>query len=210
MGTIDLSKVSGLSGKVGPLVFYVTKNGKQVFRNHVKPTDPGTPKQLAHRAKFGLANKALSPLNKAITRGHPGDPNAYRAMVGKAYREAIEGEYPDFTFNYSKIQVASGRLPLPDEIRMEYHREAREAAFTWDPLHPDGTRVGKGNDRVYVVSFNTALPLEVKTVQRGFRSAGRATVPLPREWQPATTYFWLYFAAYDFRHHSNSLFFALG
>ena len=210
MGTIDLSKVSGLSGKVGPLVFYVTKNGKQVFRNHVKPTDPGTPKQVAHRAKFGLANKALSPLNKAITRGHPGDPNAYRAMVGKAYREAIEGEYPDFTFNYSKIRVASGRLPLPDEIRMEYHREAREAAFTWNPLHPEGTRVGKGNDRVYVVSFNTALPLEVKTVQRGFRSAGQATVPLPREWQPAATCFWLYFAAYDFRHHSNSLFFALG
>ena len=108
MGTIDLSKVSGLSGKVGPLVFYVTKNGKQVFRNHVKPTDPGTPKQVAHRAKFGLANKALSPLNKAITRGHPGDPNAYRAMVGKAYREAIEGEYPDFRDHSNSLFFALG------------------------------------------------------------------------------------------------------
>ena len=148
-------------------------------------------------------------MNKAITRGHPGDPNAYRAMVGKAYREAIEGEYPDFTFNYSKIQVASGRLPLPDEIRMEYHREAREAAFTWDPLHPDGTRVGKGNDRVFVVCFNTALPLEVKTLQRGFRSAGHASIPLPRKWRPAATCFWLYLTAYNFENLSNSVFFAL-
>lgn len=61
MGTYDSSKLSGLSGRIGPVVFYVTKNGKQVFRNHVKPTDPRTPAQRANRARFGLANKPSRP-----------------------------------------------------------------------------------------------------------------------------------------------------
>ena len=209
MGNYNFSKSGGLSGRVGPLVFYVKENGQQVFRNYVKPNDPRTPKQLASRARFGLANKALAPLNKVITRGHPHVKNAYRTMVGHACREAIDGDYPNYTFNYSKIQVASGRLPLPGEIHMEYHRQAREVAFTWDPRLPDDTHAGKGNDRVYVVSFNTALPLEVTNVQRGLRSAGHATVPLPRKWKPATTCFWLYLTTYEFNDLSNSVFFAL-
>src|SRR5690554_2090448 len=209
MGTYDSSKLSGLSGRIGPVIFYVTKNGKQVFRHYVKPTDPRTPAQRANRARFGLANKSLSPLNNVIKRGHPGVPNAYRVALGLACREAIAGEYPDYTFNYSKIQVASGGLPLPGDIRMEYHRRAREATFTWDPRLPDGLRTGKGNDRVFVVCFNTALPLEVKTLQRGFRSAGHASLPLPRKWRPAATCFWLYLTAYNFENLSNSVFFAL-
>lgn len=51
-----------LSGKIGNVVVY-ERNGKQIVRSNPKQRDPKTPAQLAHRLKFSLANKGLSPLN---------------------------------------------------------------------------------------------------------------------------------------------------
>jgi len=79
------------------------RNGKQVVRSLPTSNEPKTPKQLAHRAKFSLVNKGLSPLNSAIKLGYRNDSNAYRTLVGKAYHEAVAGEYPNFTLDYSKI-----------------------------------------------------------------------------------------------------------
>ena len=43
MGKIDLNKM-GLSGRIGPIIAYVTKGGKQAFRQYTVPSDPKTPK----------------------------------------------------------------------------------------------------------------------------------------------------------------------
>ena len=94
MASFKDSIFSKLSGKIGPVTTYVL-NGKQVVRTNTIPHDPKTPKQLAHRMKFALVNKGLSPLNRSIKLGHRGDTNAYRLLVGTAYKEAILGEYPE-------------------------------------------------------------------------------------------------------------------
>ena len=48
MGKIDL-KTLKVSGRLGPVVTYATKSGKQVYRKYIVPNDPKTPKQLAYR-----------------------------------------------------------------------------------------------------------------------------------------------------------------
>ena len=68
MGIIDLKNLGKISGKIGPYVAYVRKDGTQVLREHIIPKDPKTPKQLAYRMRFGMVNKCLSPLNKAIKK----------------------------------------------------------------------------------------------------------------------------------------------
>ena len=51
----------GITGKLGNVSLYVDKHGRQIVRTVRKAKDPKTPKQLAHRAKFALVNKSMSP-----------------------------------------------------------------------------------------------------------------------------------------------------
>ena len=206
MGTIDFSKLGAFSGKLGPIVAYVTKDGKQAFREYVVPVDPRTPKQLAHRAKFALVNKALSPLNKVIKRGCPNDKNAYRKLVGKAYHEAIAGDYPDYSIAYGKIQIAAGKLQLPADIRLQLHPLSHTITLGWNPHLACPSQPGSNSDKLYIVCFNTERPLEVKTLNGGIRSAGKASLKLPGDWQPEKTHFWIYLVAHNLQDNSNSLY----
>lgn len=207
MGTIDFSKSIKLSGKIGPVIAYVTKDGKQAFRNYTKPQNPRTPKQMAHRTKFALANQALSPLNKIIKRGYPNDKNAYRKLVGKAYHEAIAGDYPDYSIAYGKIQIAAGKLQLPADIQLQLHPLSHSITLGWNPLLVCPSQPGSDNDKLYVVCFNTERPLEVKTLNGGIRTAGKSTLQLPGDWPSGSNHFWVYLTAHDLRDNSNSIYF---
>lgn len=208
MGTIDLSKLTGLSGRIGPIVTYITKGGKQAFRVYVKPNNPRSPKQVAHRAKFALVNRALSPLNKVIKRGYRHDKNAYRTLISKAFREAVTGDYPHFSVDFSKIQIAVGKLQLPADIRLRFDRLSGMATFSWNPHLAWPSQPGSDNDRVHIVYFNTGNPLEVKTFSRGTRADGEASVELSGERQPDITHFWIYFTSHDLQDNSNSIYLA--
>lgn len=201
-------KTGHLSGRMGPLVAYVTKDGRQHFRSYVHPADPCTPKQLACRMKLGLVNHSLSPLNKVIKQGYPGEVNAYRRLVGKACREAVEGEYPDFRFNYGKIQIARGMLPLPANARVEYDATTREARFTWDAPLTLAPLSGSDNDRVTIVCLHADRFHDVITLHAGTRDTGSAAIVLPGHWQAAQTHYWLYLTSHDRQEISNSIYLA--
>ncbi|SEA15511.1 hypothetical protein SAMN05216331_12215 [Porphyromonadaceae bacterium KH3R12] len=206
MGRIDLSKSGGMSGRIGPVVAYLTKDGKQVFRSYIKPADPKTPGQLAQRAKLGIVNKGLAPLRKVIKQGYPDKGNVYRTLIGKACREAVAGTYPDLYLDYGKIQIAEGTLQLPADIRLHFDPLSHTAVFSWNAQPVNPSLPGNDNDRVHIVCFDTAHPAEVQTLARGTRSAGRASVTLPEDWEPATTHFWIYLASPDLRYNSNSMY----
>ena len=99
MGKIDLNTLR-ISGKIGSIVAYTTKYGKQVYRKYTIPNDPKTPKQQAYRMRFGLVNKSLSPLNKIIKRGFNDQHNAYRSVISQMLHNGVVGEYPNFSINY--------------------------------------------------------------------------------------------------------------
>lgn len=208
MGTIDLSNFGILSGRIGPLVAYVTKDGKQHFRTYIKPADPRTPKQIACRMKLGLVNKSLSPLNKVIRRGYPDEDNAYRRLVGKAYREAVEGAYPHFVLNYSMIQIARGMLQLPANTRMAYDPSTREARFSWDTSLEWSSLPGSYNDKVTIVCLHAAKHPEVITHHAGKRDDGEAAIALPAGWQAVQAHYWLYLTSHDMQENSNSIYLA--
>ncbi len=206
MGTIDLSKLIGLSGRIGPLIAYVTKDGKQVFRTYAKPKNPRTSKQVAQRARFAFVNKALSPLNKVIKRGYPDNKNAYRSLIGKAYHEAIMGDYPNYFLDYSKIQIAAGKLQLPEDIRLRFDPLSRTVTFSWNPRLVRLSQPGSDNDKLYIVCFNIDRPFEVKTFKGGIRAAGEASIELPGIWEPGKTHFWIYLNSNDLQRISNSIY----
>lgn len=118
----------------------------------------------------------------------------------------MAGEYPNFEFDYSKIQIGSSDLPVPIGVQLRHALEAGSATFRWGP---DGTKTsqsGNGNDKVYIVWFNVDLPAEGTLKEPATHVNGEAIVELPAEWKTGSTYFWLYFASPDLQKNSNSLY----
>lgn len=205
MASFKDSFFSKLSGKVGNVNTYIL-NGKQVVRANPIPNDPKTPKQLAHRMKFALVNKGLSPLNRSIKLGHRGDTSAYRSLVGKAYREAIVGEYPNFALDYSKIKIAEGKLQLPAEIKMELDDENRAVNFTWEAKIATSQNTAKANDQINIVAFNVKENIVDSFSGVAIRSDGKASITLPRGWNLEDTHFWVYFSSFSLQMNSGSLY----
>lgn len=207
MASFKDSFYRGLSGKIGPIITYV-RNGTQVVRAKSVPRDPKTPKQMAHRMKFTLINKGLPPLNTSIKLGHRGDTNAYRTLVGKAYHEAIIGEYPNFSLDYSKIKIAEGDLQLPAEIDFEYDVNTSTALFSWNTQIIKSKEMAvkaKDNDQVNIVLFNEKFMVADHLSGVAKRSAGTVSISVNSNWELDDTYFWVYMSSYDLQMNSDSL-----
>jgi hypothetical protein len=205
MASFKDSFFSKLSGKIGNVTTYVL-NGKQIVRSNAIPHDPKTPKQLAHRMKFALVNKGLSPLNSSIKLGHRGDTYAYRSLVGKAYREAIVGEYPNFKLDYSKIKIAEGGLQIPADIKMDFDGIAGFVVFTWVGISLASHIEAKGADQLNVVVFNAKHNVVNSFLGIARRSDGMAKFALPDGWLKDDLHFWTYFMSYSLQMNSDSVY----
>ena len=209
MGIVDHRKGGILSGKSGDKVFF-WRNGKQLFRTYVKPVNPQTPRQTEHRAKFAWASKVVSPLYGAMKRGHPDPGINFYSLCGRVLREAITGEYTNFSIDYSKIHIAEGRLQKPHPIIFRYETLAREVHFTWDNSLSGDPVFGSPTDKVSIVCFHETPKKEVRTFVSGTRNAGGVTFTLPDGWEIENTHFWLYLASHDGKEHSGSAYVRAG
>ena len=229
MGKIDLNKM-GLSGKIGPIIAYVTKSGKQVFKKYTVPTDPKTPKQLASRMRFGLANSAASPLNDAVKRGFINRHNAYRKTVSDVLKYAIRGEYPNYSVDYSMIKIAEGELQPPAGVSMTIDEASATATFTWDTQLTGNSGSVRGDDQVNIVCLNEEIQKAKCYVNRAKRSDGKAIIDLnnliginitcnitngsDHTINPYSSvgnntealHFWLYFTSADQKQNSDSVY----
>jgi hypothetical protein len=204
MGNIDLSKM-GFSGKMGPVVAYVV-NGKQRFRTFTEPRNPKTPKQTAHRSRFGFVSKMVSPLYTQIKLGYKNDNLVYGTVCGKVNREAVIGKYPDLKIDYSKIQIVEGKLQPLSTVTLQIDETTNTVTFNWDSKIDSIGKPAKSNDRVNIVCFNEALPHEIFRKSSHSRADGIATFEFPKHWSASETHFWLYASSWDTMHNSDSVY----
>lgn len=107
--------LGGFSGKVGNIVGYRYKNQfciRQVPRKSLKP--PGQ-KQLAQRAKFKLSLAFISPLRDLLNQlPEKGKRriSAFNSCLSTVLTEVVKGTYPDYSFDYTSLQLSSGRLSV--------------------------------------------------------------------------------------------------
>ena len=197
--------LKGVSGKIGDIVTF-ERNGTQVVREHVIPKDPKTPAQLAQRMKLEVVNKGLSPLKNIIKRGHIGDSKAYRSSIGIAMKDCILGEYPKLSLDYSMIQLAQGKLQLPENISISSDEKTNTIYISWDRELAFRDKPGKHDDNINVVYFNERHSMAKTLLNAPSRIKGELSFTLPKEWEIADTHFWIYLTSYDFLHNSDSLY----
>ena len=204
MGNIDLTKM-GFSGKMGNIVAYVV-NGQQRFRTFTEPRNPKTPKQTAHRSRFGFVSNKVSPLFAQIKIGYKNNIIAFGTVCGQVNREAVIGTFPDMKIDYSKIKIAEGKLQPLSMVTLQIDEKTNTANLNWNYDIKSKTKFAKANDRVNIVCFNEALPHEIFRKDSFNRDECKSNIELPKDWNVSETHFWLYATSWDLMLNSDSVY----
>ncbi|MDD4778236.1 MAG: DUF6266 family protein [Fermentimonas sp.] len=200
--------LKGASGKIGDIVTF-ERDGTQVIREYVVPNDPKTPAQLAQRMKCEVANKGLSPLKIEIKRGHIGNSKAYRSAISTAMKNCIVGEYPNLSLVYSLIQIAEGKLQLPQNISVDIDKSNNRVNLNWISDLEFQDKPGRPDDKLNVVYFNEKFSVAKLLFSAPKRSDSKACFSLPDNWEISDTHIWVYMTSYSLSHNSDSLYFKL-
>jgi hypothetical protein len=134
MGKLVGGPFGMLHGRVGNLVAYVL-NGENIMRKIGKSSKPLTPARRANCEKMTVVNHFLQPALPFIKLGFRFEAagtnrNAYNEAVSYNKMNALQGEYPNISIDYSKILLSKGDLPAAKEVQIE--KTENGIAFTWD------------------------------------------------------------------------------
>lgn len=193
-----------ISGRHGSAVAAITKNGN-VLRLHKAPSNPNTPKQQAQRLKFGLVNQSLASLTGILKKGYLSS-EALRPAVSHALKNAVEGELPDFTLNWAKVQVAMGTLPPVHTASAVVNSSEGTVSATWDSTL---AFQASDEDSVNLVFFNEDAKLSLLYENVASRKDGTAVQLLPDVWKGCVAHCWLYLSAKDRNVNSVSVYVGL-
>lgn len=181
MGTIKQGILGGFSGKVGSVVGASWK-GISYMRSqadHVK--NPRSAAQIAQRTKMEFARNFLQPAAEFINLGFR-DVAKHQSPLNYAasqmMRNAIYGDYPDYSPIYSKLKWSHGLLTPPVVETVYANYDALD--FLWQDNSGQGN--AKADDISMVVVCN-AEKKEVRCFMNGFTRATQSThCEFPEEW----------------------------
>lgn len=153
MGKLVGGPFGMLHGRVGNLVAYVLK-GQNVMRQIGRSEKPLTLARKANCEKMTVVNRFLQPALAFIQVGFRFEAagtnrNAYNGAVSYNKMNALQGEYPNISMDYSKVLVSKGNLAVAKQAQIERTEEG--LVFTWDT---SDIPIEQKNDRaMLLVSF---------------------------------------------------------
>lgn len=206
MAIINFNNSGKISGRIGPVVFFITKSGKQGIRMYSESKVPLSANQEAQCNKFVLLNKELKPLLKTIKRGYPKHHDPFRMVFGQACRDAIGGVYPNQFLDYSKVEMSGGKIKLPPHVEIRHAPGSHWADFYWDDLASKHSKWCHANDLVHIVCYDSSNPERVRTFSSGTRADESTSVEIPADWKPATTHYWFYLSSNNLQENSGCVY----
>lgn len=174
----------GLSGVLGPLIFF-SRNG--ILCSRVKPAhvhNPKTPRQTNHRNKLGLSSRFIKACSKSVKTGYQATSadhcynEARRFIYKNCFIDSADGN-PQMI--WENILISRGLIQKPEEFSMI--PDCESVTINWKlPVKGDGT---DGGDFVMVLMFSdegkSGLALEHdKTAQRKDGTARFALLKSPK------------------------------
>ena len=111
--------------------------GVNYLRNVAKKSNKGpSTGQLAVQAKLVLAANQLTRIKKVLNLGFSDKKlnkiTGYNAAVREFINNAITGEYPDFSVDYSKMQLSKGALNQLKQVTIT--PLGNELTVKWSPI----------------------------------------------------------------------------
>lgn len=203
MGKIKQGILGGFSGKVGSVIGS-SWNGKSYMRGKaVSIKNPNTAKQQMTRAKFTLAISTLRPVAPFIRIGFKGYANgktAYNAAMSYTFKNAITGEFPEYSIDYAKLLVSRGSLAGANSFDVE--STSGKIKISWD----DNSDMGNArlSDIAMIAIINPGKGEASYITEGAPRSFGYEEVPVNQFWTGDEVEVYLSFISEDEKQISNS------
>ncbi len=194
----------GSSGRVGNIITYQMYGQSYMRSLPGQYNDKKSEKQLAQRQKMQLVNGFLGPYTDVLRITFQQEAvgrSPYLAAKSYNLLNAIVGEYPNQSIDYTKALVSIGSVPLPTEASVERTNEG--LIFRW---HDDGK--GNSSDTIMVIA---TLQGQNSTYfkQTGVERCDEAYLWRVGEVSNEKYDVWLVFRDYKERGFSNSLWLGL-
>jgi hypothetical protein len=204
MARFTSSTFGKISGKHGTAVAAVRKDGLCILKEYRVASNPNTSGQKNQRGKFGFVMKELNCLRSVFTLNFGGQYGINKA-VAKVMKTAVNGEFPNFKLDYTKLEIASGSLYNTSEVRMERINE-KSVLISWNTYLfinnlPD--------DRVNLVFLNTQTKFVIERYECAIRSEGKVEIQIPAGWLDLDIHGWIYFTSTDGKLNSTSKYIAI-
>lgn len=149
---------------------------------------------------FGLLTPFLKSGLKHALPSPAMNVNNYAASLNNP--QAIKGVYPDMEFDFPKVILAVGDLPLADNPEVNFVKNNLE--FTWSPeLKGEGA---DESDRVMLMAYFPELKKAVFTVTGSERVAGKHTLKLGKLKAGTVIETYMAFISDDRIENSNSVY----
>ena len=204
MARINSIAFGNISGKVGDTVANVLKDGTNIIKVYRPASNPNTEKQQAQRLKFGLINKEISYMRELfkITFGSTGGVNK---VISSAMRNAIVGTFPNFSFDYTQLTLATGSVQPINQINGHLSEHA-SVKLTWSTYLFFGI---SSLDKVNIALANPVKRLTVLEKGIATRGDGQCEIALPEKWEGDEIHCWIYLTSENNKRTSNSQYISL-
>ena len=180
-------------GKSGNTVYYML-NGQYVNRTIGAYNGKPTIRQKANFQAMSLTMDFLRPIKDFINvsfglEARGTTKNAHNLATSYIKKNAVQGEYPNLSIDYSKVILSNGngRVPVAKDVQLTKTDEG--VIVSWDPGERDYYR-GRGEDSAMILLSFPGIRDSRMYFNAAKRSAGKFFVPLSKKLldQPMETF----------------------
>ena len=190
--------LGALNGKLRNLVFYML-NGQPVVRTI---GDPGKPSrnQLANRQAMSVTMGLVSSITDFTSVSFELEAkgtvrNAHNLATSYIKKQALKGEYPNISVDYSKVILSNGSLPGAADLKIE--KKEKGVLLTWDTA-------GSDDDIVMILLCHPLQKRATSCINAGRRDAGSYFIGLREDYLEEPIEAYICFRAADGKAISNS------
>lgn len=204
MATFKKGILGGFQGRIGNVVGSTWK-GREVMK--IRPavvSNPNTENQQKQRARFSLVGRFTQAHRNEIRigfRAYGKDMTSSNAAMSYNLSNAVTGEFPDLSIDFSKARISMGNLAPITGVSIVSDSPAL-VTLNW----LDNSHAGNASESdQLIVSFTDQATGEVVYFPAcASRSQATASITLPAEWSGRTAEVLLFLISLDGKTASSS------
>jgi hypothetical protein len=179
MAQFNQSAFGEIKGKVGNMVVTPWKDKHVAKSKPGKSNKPATTAQKEQRKKMQLTGKFMRNLKDVVSlcyRDRSGSVPGFSAAMGDVLVNGITGTYPDYSIDYSQVQLSRGDIRQPFKPTVA-STKIDTLTFTWTTI--SGMGKSRPDDKAILVAYCEKLDVSAYIIEGPPRSSGTGELQLP-------------------------------
>ncbi|RXF70549.1 DUF6266 family protein [Arcticibacter tournemirensis] len=206
MGNFLKGVLGGFSGKIGNVIGSSWKGIDYMRSLPRKVLNNATQEQLIQRLKFACAVNFVKPMSALVSVGFKSlakqKITGYNVAVQKVLMNALLGDFPDYSVDYTKVQISEGTLPPALDTKAQSTTPAT-VEFKWKNNADPGNNA-HGDDTAIVLVFNPSKKRYLFNFQGAKREEEAYDFVVPENFSNDEVHAYMGFITRDRRLASNS------